>query len=188
LVRLLFLSIWRVLDPLYFSFTRLQYPCLDHREEGVFRVRLTRYKGKEVILSDGIRICKNDLLLKIHLHNVRLLRDFSYRNSELLRGRGIFKRVMESMPSLTSFILNHPEEARIKGIIGITLINKGFRPLGFDCIVPQNKYYSWFKKMMQLPIYLLSCSHISAKGIRKHHPVYLMMSKERLTERYKTRV
>ncbi|MDH5163281.1 hypothetical protein P5X88_20310 [Heyndrickxia oleronia] len=99
-------------------------------------------------------------------------------NNELLRGKSIFRRVMEPMPFLTTFILNHPEEARIKGIIGITLINKGFLPLGFDCVMPQNKFYSWFKRAMQTPIYLLSSSHVFVEGIKKHQPVYLMMSKD----------
>lgn len=185
LVRLVLLSIWKYLDPVYFSLTRLQYLCPDRKAEGVFRVRVTRYKGKDVVLSDGIMICKNDLLLKIHLHNVRILEDFSTIKNELSKGRAIFRRVMDSMPHLAAFILNHPEEARIKGIIGITLINKGFRPLGFECILPENKLYTWFKKTSQIPIYLLSCSRVSVASIKKHHPVYLMMSKEKLMEHYK---
>jgi hypothetical protein len=104
---------------------------------------------------------------------------------ELLRGRGVFKRVMDSMPLLAEFILNHPEEAKIKGVIGITLINKGFRPLGFECALPENKLYSWFKKTSHIPIYLLSCSRISVAHIKKHHPVYLIMSKEKLMEKYR---
>lgn len=185
LVRWVLLFIWKCLDPIYFSLTRLQYLSSNRKGEGVFRVRLTKYKGRDVVLSDGTMICKNDLLLKIHLHNVRLLHDFSYINNELSKGRGIFRRIMDSMPLLTSFILNHPEEARIKGIIGITLINKGFRQLGFECVLPENKVYSWFKKTLQIPIYLLSCSRVSVANIQKHHPVYLMMSKEKLMEKYK---
>lgn len=185
LVRAVVLSIWSYLDPLYFSFTRLQYLVQDRNRQGVFRVRLTRYKGKDVELSDGSIIRKNDLLLKIHLHNVRLLKDFSCITNELSKGRGIFKRVKDSMPLLAAFMLNHPDEARIKGIIGITLINKGFRPLGFECVLPENKLYCWFKKITQIPIFLLSTSRFSMENIKKHHPVYLLMSKEQLIEKYK---
>jgi hypothetical protein len=138
-----------MLDPIYFSLTRLQYLCPDRKGDGVFRVRLTRYKGKDVVLSNGVLICKNDLLLKIHLYNVRLLQGFTYNMNELLKGKGIFRRVTDSMPLLAEFVLNHPEETRIKGTIGITLINKGFRPLGFECVLPENKFYSRFKKIQQ---------------------------------------
>nr|WP_053360520.1 hypothetical protein [Bacillus sp. FJAT-27251] len=180
-----FLNVWSFLDPIYFIFTRLQYPCPGTARNGVFRVRLTRYKGKDVILSDGTKICKNDLLLKIHLHNVKILKELSSVKSEIAKGRVIFKQVLKSMPFLASFISGHPEHSRIKGVIGITLIDKGFTPLGFDCIHPENRYYLSFKKATQLPIYLLSCSEISMANIRKHHPVYLMMSKEMLLEKYK---
>lgn len=183
LLRPFLLTIWRYVDPLYFALTRLQYPCQDQKE-GVFRVRLTRYKGKDVVLSDGIIICKNDVLLKIHFHNARLLQELSNINHELSKGRAIFKQVLQSMPHLTTYILNHPEKAKIKGIIGITLINKGFAPLGFECFLPENKFYLWFKKTTQIPIYLLSCSKLSVRNIKKHQPVYLIMSKEKLLEKY----
>nr|WP_251032305.1 hypothetical protein [Mesobacillus foraminis] len=135
------------------------------------------------MLSDGVTISKKDFLLKIHLHNIRLLLESPGNSNELSKGRGIFSQVY-SMPLLAEFILNHPEEARIKGIIGITLINKGFGPL-FECIQPENKLYNWFKKTQQLPIYLLSCSKVSVSNIKSHHPVYLMMPKGKLMEKYK---
>lgn len=184
MVRMILLTIWSWVDPIYFSLTRLQYLCKD-RKDGVFRVRLTRYKGEDVVLSDGVTICKNDLLLKIHLHNIRLLQDFSTNINELSKGKGMLRRITASMPQLAQFILNHPEESRIKGIIGITLINKGFGPLGFECFLPGNKLYSLFKKTQQIPIYLLSSSNFSISNLNRHQPVYLMMSKEKLMEKYK---
>ena len=186
MVRSLVVTVWCWLDPIYFSLTRLQYICPGQKEKGIFRVRLTKYKGRDIVLSDGIKICKNDYLLKIHLHNIRIIKNFSGMKNELKKGRLVFKNVMESMPLLTDFILNHPEESRIKGIIGITLINKGFRPLGFESILPENKFYIWFKKTIQTPIFLLSKS--GHAGINEHRPVYLMMSKEKLMEKYKKSV
>ncbi|MCJ7842654.1 hypothetical protein MUB24_17460 [Lederbergia sp. NSJ-179] len=185
LIRTFFLTIWTVLDPIYFSCTRLQYICPERKRNGIFRVRLTRYKGKDIVLSDGIKICKNDLMLKIHLYNVRLLQDFSDNKNDLAKGRAVFKQILESMPLLAAYIVNHPEEAKIKGVIGITLINKGYRPLGFECMTPENKFYTWFKKATQIPIYLLSSSKVSIANIKKHHPVYLMMSKDKLFSLYK---
>ncbi|MBT2638023.1 MULTISPECIES: hypothetical protein [unclassified Bacillus (in: firmicutes)] len=185
MVRSIFISMWSWIDPLYFWFTRLQYICPESKDKGMFRVRLTRYKGKEVILSDGIKIRKNDLLLKIHLHNVRIFKDVARIKNDVSRGRFVFRGVMESMPLLSDYILNHPENSNIKGIIGITLINKGFKPLGFECIQPDSKIYARFKQLMQTPIWLLSNSHplSGKKGIQC--PVYLMMSKEKLLEKYK---
>jgi hypothetical protein len=105
--------------------------------------------------------------------------------NDFTRGRVAFRGVMDSMPLLTDYILNHPEKTNIKGIIGITLINKGFKPLGFECILPDSKIYTWYKQVMQTPIWLLSNPQRLAgkKGIQR--PVYLMMSKEKLLEKYK---
>lgn len=177
------LALWRYFDPVYFEFTRLQHLCPENKERGIFRVRLTRYRGKDVVLSDGIKISKNDLMLKIHLHNVKILSDFSTMKNEWAKGRSIFRQVTDSMPLLAAFIHNHPQKNNIKGIIGITLINKGYSPLGFECYHPENRFYSWFKKTLQLPIYLLSSSKVS--DLKKHHTVYLMMSKEKLMKKYK---
>ncbi|MFS0780257.1 YkoP family protein [Bacillus sp. 1P06AnD] len=185
LARGLFLKLWHVLDPVYCSFTRLQFVPAS-KKDVVLRVRLTRYKGMGTVLADGTAIRKNDLMVKIHLHNIKLLRECLHIKSELARGRAIFRKVKESMPHLTAFIDNHPDGAKIKGIIGITLINKGFLPLGFECILPESKLYTWYKKMTHIPIHLLSCSVFSIEKLKKHHTVYLMMSKQKLFDLYKS--
>ncbi|PWW25828.1 hypothetical protein DFO73_112121 [Cytobacillus oceanisediminis] len=37
MVRTILLTVWGYLDPIYFPFTRLQYPASDQEREGVFR-------------------------------------------------------------------------------------------------------------------------------------------------------
>lgn len=184
-VRDLFLKVWNLVDPIYCSFTRLQLIIPNRKEDAVFRVRLTKYKGNDVILSDGTKINKNDLMLKIHLYNVRLLRDYSHYKNELTKGIEVFRRTKDSMPYLAEYIQSHPKETVIKGIIGITMINKGFRTLGFECTHPKSKIYSLYKKITHIPIYLLSHSRFSSAKLKKHHTVYLMMSKGKLYNLYK---
>ncbi|SFD65892.1 hypothetical protein SAMN05428981_1011317 [Bacillus sp. OV194] len=53
-----FISAWNMIDPLYFFFTRLQYLEQTRVNTTIFRVRLTRYKGRAVVLSDGTCIKK----------------------------------------------------------------------------------------------------------------------------------
>lgn len=67
------LNLWGWIDPIYFRFTRLDYVENHLGKRTIMRVRLTKYKGREITLSDGTVIHKNDLLLKIHLHNIKLL-------------------------------------------------------------------------------------------------------------------
>jgi hypothetical protein len=155
-VRSYLLSFWNILDPLYYLITRLEY--LD-RHSGILRVRITKYKGNEVLLSDGTVIKKNDKLVKIHLHNVKLLSDLKSIPCSVRRGRIIFRKVHMSMPLITEYIHNHKESNKIKGVIGITMLYKGVEKLGFDTFQPCHPLYRLYKRITQAPLYILSAEH-----------------------------
>lgn len=181
-IRFTILWVWKLFDPIFYYFSRLHYINDMNNNPSVFRVRLTKYKGKNFILADGTRIRKNDLLLKIHLHNVRLLTELIKIKNDIKRARLMYKLVRTSMPLLTSYLKNHPDEDKIKGIIGITTLNRGVQSLGFECYTPGSKWYRFIKKLGQLPIFFLSAS--SMKKLRKHRLTYLFISKERLYAEY----
>ncbi len=177
---------WNLFDPIYYNFTRLTYIDTETPEENILRVRLTRYKGRDVILSDGTQVNKNDILVKIHLHNVRLLTEIQYLKNDIKRGRFICQSIRKSLPSLVSYIQNHHKAEEIKGIIGITMLNKGANRLGFEVVPISNPFYKWFKWASFLPINILSAASPSFKYISKQSgPNYLFMSKTRLTSMYK---
>lgn len=186
-LRLSILSIWSFLDPLYYLCTRLHYVDKSQDTKAIFRVRLTKYKGAQITLSDGTQILKNDTLLKIHLHNVRILKELKGLDNSLQKGKKIYKLVQQSMPLLTQFIMDHQKESDIKGIIGITMINKGVKKLGFETFEPKNYFYKRFKEISQLPIYLLSTPKPTFKKFKDHEPVYLVMSKGQLADKYPLR-
>ncbi|MBT2755594.1 hypothetical protein J7E71_06420 [Mesobacillus foraminis] len=174
------LSIWSLLDPLYYSFTRLTYL---NGEDNIFRIRLTRYKGKKMILSDGAEINKNDIMVKIHLHNVRLLNELKDIKSDLRKARRIYSHVQKSLPGVEAYIRNHRRSDQIKGIIGITMLNKGCERLGFEVCDIAHPVYKCYKWITLLPIWILS-SHRSGH-VFKQAPTYLFMSAETLSKLYK---
>jgi hypothetical protein len=182
ILRLTILWIWKLIDPLFYLSSRLHYIIDDQNNQSVFRVRITKYKGGNFTLADGTKINRNDCLLKIHLHNIRLLHEFKKIKNDLMRARLMYKLVLSSMPLLASYLKDHPEESNIKGIIGITTINKGIRSLGFECYPPSNRWYKYFKKLGQLPISLISSSSI--KNFRTNSLNYLFLSKEKLYHLY----
>lgn len=180
------LSVWSILDPIYFLFTRLKYLPCNEMGRNIFRVRLTKYKGKLVILSDGTQINKNDTLLKIHLHNVRLLRELRDVKSEIRKGKIIYDYVLKSLPELHSYIKNHRSSEDIKGIIGISLLNKGCERLGFEIVQISHPFYRKLKWLSFIPIGMLASS--SNKGLFKHDPPsYLFMSKDKLADLYQNK-
>jgi hypothetical protein len=181
-MRLAILWIWKLFDPLFYFCSRLHYLQPDKPKNAIFRVRITKYKGKELIFSDGTKILKNYLLLKIHLHNVRLLLELIKMKNDVHRARYVYKVVLYSMPNLAQYLKHHPHEGRIKGIIGITTLHKGAAHLGFECYQPYNRFYRWFKKVGQLPISFLS--NTSMKSLQKTEVNYLIMTKNILYKKY----
>ncbi|PLS14659.1 hypothetical protein CVD28_26780 [Bacillus sp. M6-12] len=180
------LSVWNVLDPIYFKFTRLCYlPGLDE-SENILRVRLTSYKGRDITLSDGTLIKKSDKLVKIHLHNARLLNEIKHINSELRRAKIVYERVRGSLPAIEAYIGNNRYANDIKGIIGITTLNKGCDRLGFEVFSIGHPVYKWLKWASFLPIMYLSVSKPSLNNfVKQGPPSYLFMSKEKLYQIYR---
>lgn len=180
------LFVWSLFDPIYYFFSNLSY-LSDEKEGGnIFRIKLTKYKGKHVVLSDGTKINKNDTLVKIHLHNVRLLRELKDIKSELKKAKIIYRYVQNSLPGVEHYIRKHSLSHEIKGIIGITSINKGSERLGFETIDISHPVYKMFKRFAFLPIVVLSSQTASIKNlIRSQQPSYLFMSTNQLSKMYR---
>ncbi|EMA6344225.1 hypothetical protein ACO11K_000674 [Bacillus cytotoxicus] len=181
------LTIWNLIDPIYYKCTRLTYIHKRTCDDNILRVRLTRYKGKNITLSDGTRINKNDTLIKIHLHNVRLLNEMKSFENNIKKGKFIYQYVKKSLPDLALYIQNHPKADKIKGVIGITMLNRGADRLGFEFVSISNPFYKWFKWIAFIPICLLSGNNSIIKMVKNNissSPQYLFMSKESLLERY----
>lgn len=174
---------WNMIDPLYYHLSNLTCIHNGKAEKNFLRVKLTRYKGRMVVLSDGTQINKNDTLVKIHLHNAVLLKELGQMKSNLYRGRFIFQAVRKSLPDLVSYIQKHHQVDQIKGIIGITSLDKGVNRLGFEVVPIANPLYKWFKWASFLPICILSGTDVSIK--KQSGPSYLFMSKVCLISRYK---
>ncbi|WP_164668110.1 YkoP family protein [Virgibacillus doumboii] len=172
------LGVWNAIDPIYFSFTRLHYVHDKDKRNTLFRVRLTRYKGTTVSLQDGTTIHKNDLLIKIHLHNVRVISEIKPVKSDIKRAVIIYHKIKDALPWLSQYVSAHKKGNNIKGIIGITTLCRGANRLGFELVPIKNPFYRLYKKGTFYPI-----NHLS--NTSKHQaPVYLFMSKKQLFERY----
>jgi hypothetical protein len=180
------ISIWNLIDPFYYFCTRLTYPPCEETEGNIFRVRLTKYKGREIILSDGTRINKNDTLVKIHLHNVRLLKELKNIKSEIKKAKIIYHYVQKSLPGIEIYIQNQSQSDKIKGIIGITSLNKGCERLGFELVDISHPIYKWFKRFSFLSIGILSSQNSSILHILTHQqPKYIFMSTKKLSNMYR---
>lgn len=182
----LLLDLWSILAPIYYACTRLCYVKKEDGKPCIFRVRLMNYSGHPVILADGTTIKRNDLLLKIHLHNVRLLKEMQTLANDYRRGYFLYKQVQESLPYLANYVKHHFHSQQIKGIIGITMLQAEglIERLGFEQHAIKNKVYKITKQIIQYPIYLLSHSHKYRLRQSRAELHYLIMSRKTLLEKY----
>lgn len=175
---------WSILDKLYYLCSRLQ--LVDQHEQNIFRVRLLTYRGPSLSLEDGTTIHSSDILLKIHLHNCLLMREMQHIQNDVKRALYVYHRVEESLPGLAQYLANHPDQEKIKGLLGITMLNRGVKPLGFQVIDISNPVYKTFKELFLIPMFILLHPNGKLKCLKKGNltPKYLVMSKERLLDRY----
>lgn len=178
------LFFWSLIDPLYFCFSRLTYPPCVAKKDNILRIRLTKYKGRNVTLSDGTTIKKNDLLVKIHLHNVRLLKELKHFKSELKKAKIILAYVQKSLPGVEAFIRMNPHAEKIKGIIGITSRTKGSERLGFEVFEIIHPVYRYLKTLSFLPIHYASSRCSLKELLTDYQPKYLFMSVRQLSALY----
>ncbi|NNV05869.1 hypothetical protein [Geobacillus sp. C56-T2] len=175
-------ALWRMLDPIYYACSRLEYAMEGNGgRRSIFRVRPLKYKGETIYLSDGTTIRNDDWLLKIHLHNVRLMCELLRYDSDMKRGRYLFEQVKAGLPHVAHHLYHHEQSSRIKGIIGVTMLNKGCERLGFDTVDIGNSFYRWFKMASHWPIMTLAQRRL-VPLVRP--PKYLVMSKEKLFSLY----
>lgn len=121
------------------------------------------------------------MLLKIHLYNVKLLKETRRYDRDIHRAFISYKIVEASLSALAKYIESQGYTDRIKGLIGITTLSKGCRKLGFEVYPFGNRYYKWFKQFALLPIHLLSGDSLKKK---MPTPMYVMRSKEELLRKY----
>ncbi|QKY69922.1 hypothetical protein [Lentibacillus sp. CBA3610] len=170
------LTLWNTFDPIYYNFTRLHHVADHEHNKTIFRVRLTKYKGKTVVLKDGTTIHKNDLLLKIHLHNVRMIRELKQVKSEMKKAILLYHMIRNDLQCLSRYVEKHPRRYAIKAIIGITALHKGTERLGFETFSLQNRYYRLVKQLT------FSLIGFIANTANHNVPVYLFMSTNQLLD------
>ncbi len=146
------LHLWRVWDIIYYHSTRLQYVDKKHN---LFRIVLLPFWGEQLVTKHGSTINKNDLVLKLHIHNFRLAEMIYRKKESKALGIILLREVRNSMPGLARFVAYHPHADQIKGVVGTTFLHRGVEHLGFSTSKPiESKIYKvkkiYLKWMLRL--------------------------------------
>jgi len=132
------LNLWRVWDMIYYSFSRLQYV---KKNENLFRIVLLPYWGSELKTKNGHTIVKDDLVIKLHIHNLRLAEIIHQKKDAKALGLLLLREIRKSLPGLAQFVANHPRADEIRGVVGTTFLHRGAENLGFSTMEPLSSIY-----------------------------------------------
>lgn len=147
------LHLWRVWDTIYYHSTRLQYVEKNHN---LFRIVLLPFWSEPLVTKHGSIINKNDLVLKLHIHNFRLAEMIYKKKDSKALGIMLLREVRNSMPGLARYVACHPYVDQITGVVGTTFLHRGVEHLGFSTTNPieskiykiKSIYLKWMLRLM----------------------------------------
>lgn len=157
---------------------------IDHNN--LFRLSLTRYRGPDLYNEEGQLLAKKgDLIGEIHFDNIR----FQSQDLNVQKiGLNALRKVRLSLPSLAKYISENPEFKEVKVYIGITMLNKGAKGLGFT--VEEYPLYDghiigFFQKVI-MHIYHPAGNARKTESLGTK-PKLVWISRDKLIEKYHTR-
>lgn len=147
------LTLWRLWDTVYYHSSRLQY--ID-KNYNLFRTVLMPYWGAPLCTKSGQWIHKNDIVLKLHIHNFRLAELIYNKKDVKAPGILLLREVRKSMPGLARFVAGHPAYDNIVGVVGTSFLHRGVEQLGFSISDPiessiyriKRMYLKWMLRLM----------------------------------------
>ena len=177
--RRLSFRIWEKWEHLYVKLHNIQR--ID--DNSFFRVGLKHYRGPDLLNGQGEVLATNgDIIGEIHFDNIRFQLIGTHLHTLGLRA---LKQIRLSLPSLAKYICENPDFSQVKVCIGVTMINKGAKGLGFNVQEYPSNYghvIAFFQRII-LSIYhplgrQRSTSTLGSK------PKLVWISKQDLIEKY----
>lgn len=152
-------------------------------DSNLFRLGLTHYQGPNLLNDKGeILATKGDIIGEIHLDNIR----FQLIGDDIQKmGIRALKQVRLSLPPLVKYISENPDYNQVKVYIGVTMLNKGVKGLGFNVEdYPLNNGYiiGLFQKIIIFIYHPLGSQRKTSTLGSK--PKLVWISKDKLIEKY----
>ncbi|MFC0393140.1 polysaccharide deacetylase family protein [Paenibacillus mendelii] len=176
---------WMAWERLFHVLFRIESGGTD----SVFHIRVVPYHGKTLHLSDGQTIEDKDEVIELHFDNNKLYHLMTESRSLMHVAIRLIREVEQALPKLAATIAGRKDYERVRGLYGISMINKGAEQFGFSVLeLPKGL----FDKMTRLYLkFLLRVLHPSGKKRVKDQggrlsPRIIAMSMEEFHRRYGT--
>ncbi|WP_051620765.1 polysaccharide deacetylase family protein [Paenibacillus sp. UNC451MF] len=178
------LSLWLKWESLYHVFFALEPVDPDNQ---LLYYRVCTYHGKSIALPDGEEIRKGDRVVELHFNNEMMFHIAMDTRSMVQLAVQLIRAVQQLMPKMTERILNDTLTQDIKGIYGITMINRGPKQLGFTVTdLPRGLFFVVTKLYLRMLLLVVHPEGKKRLEIKKEllTPKILAISTKELQKRY----
>jgi peptidoglycan/xylan/chitin deacetylase (PgdA/CDA1 family) len=121
------------------------------------QIRIREYTDNEPLsLEDGERFVKGDRIVELHLNNDQLAQmGRTSRNSTHLAIQMI-RNIRDLLPMISNMLKTDPAYQDVKGLYGVTLINRGPEQLGFTiCDLPKGPFSFLTRYYLRFLMYVI---------------------------------
>ncbi|WP_081757029.1 polysaccharide deacetylase family protein [Gorillibacterium massiliense] len=116
-------------------------------ENTFLQIRLREYHGSSMVLGDGVRIEKGDLVAEMHLNNDTLYQLGRTSRNAVHLAIQMIRRTEQILPQIATLFKSDPGYKDVKGLYGVSLINRGLEHLGFTVLDLPKGPFSFFTKI-----------------------------------------
>jgi len=185
------IKLWLGWEFLFHKVMRLK--PVSTREKPFLYYRLLTHKGKDLAMNDGQALRRGDMFAELHFDNHKLSELAFVSKNPLVVAVKVIREVEAALPTLAEMLLAESKAAQIKGIQGITMINRGADKLGFVIHdLPEGLfkrstklYLSLLMKVLTPPARKWVTGKTEVASKKAEEPKILLMSTQHLNDRFK---
>lgn len=167
------ITIKKLLDKIEGSaIKKRRWTTIPNTRVAYFYVDIMPYKGKELVLIDGTKISKGDIVAELHVNNCNMP-EVTFRNIKL------FSSNIDEELVLLAKALEQEAYQNIKAIFGRTLLYAFVQRKGFEIIEIRNLWLRFFLNFWD-PLIRKVYSKSTAKNDKKRRSKEIWMSRSGL--------
>ncbi|WP_282938466.1 polysaccharide deacetylase family protein [Paenibacillus sp. RC67] len=178
------LALWLKWENVYHAWFELEPVDPDNQ---LLYYRVCTYHGKRIALPDGEEICKGDRVVELHFNNEMMFHIVMDTRSMVQLAVQLIRAVQQLMPKMTERIMKDALTENIKGIYGITMINRGPKQLGFTVTdLPRGVFFLLTKLYLRMLLLVVHPQGKKRLELKKEllTPKILAISTKELQKRY----
>lgn len=182
--KLTLVSLWLKWERLFRKIFHIQ--PLDPQNR-FFSVRVRTYHGETIRLKDGEEICRGDRIVELHLDNELLYRMGVDARSTVQLAIHLIRATEKVLPEVVKFIFSNPQFRNVKGIYGVSLINRGPEQFGFTVLdIPKGLFSSFTRLYLRLLLSVIHPDGVKRLKLKTNLlvPKIIAMSTKELIRRY----